>query len=65
MRYNLLLHFITMRYLITTSKYEPFYTDWYGSDMFNAELDMVVYDLTNSIYTKDGVTWNDIIYDNL
>ena len=54
-----------MRYLITTSKYEPFYTDWYGSDMFNAELDMVVYDLTNSIYTKDGVKWNDIIYDNL
>ena len=35
-----------MRYLITTSNYEPFYTDWYGSDMFNAELDMVVFDLT-------------------
>ena len=38
-----------MRYLITTNQYEPYFTEWYDSDKFNPELDMVVYDLTNSI----------------
>ena len=54
-----------MRYLITTNQYEPYFTEWYDSDKFNPELDMVVYDLTNSLYTKDGITWNEILYDNL
>ena len=35
-----------MRYLITTNQYEPYFTEWYDSDKFNPELDMVVYDLT-------------------
>ena len=54
-----------MRYLITTVQYEPYFTEWYDSDMFNPELDMVVYDISNSLYTKDGITWNEILYDNL
>ena len=55
-----------MRYLITTSTHPPFLTDWYDFEShFNADIDMVVYDLELEKYTTDGFTWLDIKSDHL
>lgn len=56
-----------MRYLVTTlHTYEPFLTEWFDCENnFDVELGMVVYDLHNAMYTKDGKTWADIKIDSL
>ncbi len=54
-----------MRYLVTTEVSEPFFTEWYSDEMFNALIKMIVYDLQLRIYTADGIRWNDIEEDNL
>ena len=55
-----------MRYLITTNSEEPFLTEWYDHENhFNEELEMKVYDLSNSRYTDDGKTWKPIVIDHL
>lgn len=56
-----------MRYLITTKEtYSPFLTEWFDAENnFNAELDMIVYDLSKNLYTTDGVNWIEIKVDHL
>lgn len=55
-----------MRYLITCDLCPPFLTNWYEfENNYNAELNMVVYDLKDGIYTKDGENWEHIIEDHL
>lgn len=55
-----------MKYLITTNKHKPFLTEWYiYENNYNADLDMVVYDLVNNKYTTDGINWQDIEIDHL
>lgn len=45
-----------MRHLVTTNCAEPYFTDWYDSEnTHNADVEMIVYDLMNGIYTKDGI----------
>ena len=54
------------RYLITTNYQEPFLTHWFDAENhFNSAVDMVVYDLINNQYTKDGINWQYIQIDNL
>ena len=47
-----------MRYLITSSTGDPFFTDKYRQEMFNEKIKMIVYDLLKSMFTKDGINWN-------
>ena len=55
-----------MRYLITTNTNPPFFTAWFiAENNFNAELGMVVYDLVNQQFTRDGDTWDRIEVDHL
>ena len=56
-----------MRYLITTKEvHEPFLTEWFDEENhFNAEIEMVVYDLFMDKFTTDGHTWFDIQIDHL
>ena len=55
-----------MRYLITSEFLSPFLTQWFEPENhFNPYLDMVVYDLVEHKYTKDGVTWLEINEDHL
>lgn len=55
-----------MRYLITTKNENPFLTDYFDSENnFNRTYEMVVYDLSKNIYTKDGVNWEEIEIDHL
>jgi 5-formaminoimidazole-4-carboxamide-1-beta-D-ribofuranosyl 5'-monophosphate synthetase len=56
-----------MRYLVTTNEaFEPFFTEWFDlENNFNAQLDMVVYDLVNRKYSTDGKTWHEILIDHL
>ena len=54
------------RYLITTFLGEPFLTDYFSMEnCFNAQLEMIVYDLVEEKYTKDGNFWIDIERDYL
>lgn len=54
------------QYLITGDGIEPFTTEWFDADNhFNDAINMVVYDLHNDIYTKDGLTWLPVERDNL
>ncbi len=54
-----------MRYLITTKEtYSPFLTEWFEPENhFNADLDMIVYDLVENKYTTDGNKWHEIEVD--
>ena len=56
-----------MRYLITTKELDsPFLTKWFEPENhFNKELQMVVYDLFNCVFTLDGYNWHDIEIDHL
>lgn len=55
-----------MRYLITTKYDEPFFTEWFDPENnFNAEVGMIVYDLTHYTYTVDGINWKEITFDHL
>ena len=55
-----------MRYLITTNIQKPFLTEWFEPENhFNAEVEMVVYDLIKKKYTTDGKTWKRIKIDHL
>ena len=47
-----------MQYLVTTTNGEPFTSKWFDvENNFNAEIGMVVYDLIDFCYTKDGKNW--------
>ena len=52
-----------MRYLIQPQQGDPFFTGYY-SDNFYAD-GMMVYDLQNHTFTKDGKDWFHITTDNL
>jgi len=55
-----------MRYLITTKDYSPFLTKWFDAENnFNADLEMIVYDLVENKYTTDGKKWHEIEIDHL
>lgn len=56
-----------MRYLITTKDVKsPFLTEWFNADNhFNKDVDMIVYDLLNHVFTIDGKTWWVIDSDHL
>lgn len=56
-----------MRYLIIfETDVEPFFSEWYNFENdFNADLKMVVFDLIEMIYTKNGYTWYDIQINHL
>ena len=55
-----------MKYLITTSDNIPFLTNWFDPDNnFAPEVNMVVYDLVNGLFTKDGYKWEEIFVDHL
>ncbi len=53
-----------MRYLVTSTEFEPFLTKWFDPDN-NFVLGMVVYDLYNFTYTKDGTTWIPLAIEHL
>ena len=54
------------RYLITTLTGEPFLTDYFiAENCFNADLEMIVYDLYEEKYTLNGIIWMDIERDHL
>lgn len=55
-----------MRYLIITSRNEPFLTDWFEHENhYDPEIYMLVFDLLKNKYTKDGVNWIEIEQDHL
>jgi len=55
-----------MRYLITTKDNPPYMTDWFDvENNFNAELEMVVYDVFSYSYMTDGINWQPIVFDHL
>jgi len=55
-----------MNYLIVTSCYEPFYTNWFDAENnFNQAADMVVFNLLNHTYTTNGIDWHEIKQDHL
>lgn len=55
-----------MRYLVTTENYAPFLTDHFEPEHhFNKGYGMVVYDLSISKYTTDGINWLEIQMDHL
>jgi len=54
-----------MNYLIITKSNGPFYTNWYSSNFFNKEEEMVVFDLKAGEYTTDGTNWLEIPQDHL
>ena len=53
-----------MRYLITTNCHPPFFTDYYDSEKWTDNVEMVVYDLEENKYYS-GVSWEDIEEDHL
>lgn len=58
-----------MKYLVISTNpltrgKTAFFTNWFDSDKFNQEADMVVIDLTRRLVTFDGVMWQDIEEDN-
>ena len=55
-----------MKYLVTTNNSKPFFTNWFdANNHFNKEVEMVVYDLFNHLFTTNGKEWNDIEIDSL
>ena len=55
-----------MRYLVTTNVSHPFLTDWFDSEShFDADVEMVVYDLFEKLFSTDGKSWNKIAFDHL
>lgn len=55
-----------MRYLIVSDSYAPFYSTYFDAENhFNKDDNMVVFNLTNHLYTTDGKHWFDIPEDHL
>jgi surfactin synthase thioesterase subunit len=59
-----------MKYLVITTDphtgaKSAFYTNWYDSEMYNPDYNMIVVDRTQRIITFDGDTWQDIEEDSL
>lgn len=58
-----------MKYLITyieNGEHKCFYTQWFDvENNFNAEVDMVVYDLEKGQYFDKDLVWKDIEEDHL
>ena len=55
-----------MRYLVTTNITNPFLTNYFDAEKdFNSEIEMVVYDLQNCLYTEDGKNWYELEIDHL
>lgn len=59
-----------MKYLVIvknpcTGEESAFYTNWYGSEKFNPQMEMIVIDLTQHLITFDGEVWKDIEEDSL
>ena len=55
-----------MRYLVTTNVSHPFFTNWFDSEShFDNDVEMVVYDLIEKLFTTDGKSWNKIAVDHL
>jgi hypothetical protein len=56
----------TQRYLVTADNIEPFYTNWYDyENHYNDEMNMIVYDIHNHLYTLNGLDWIPLEKDNL
>lgn len=53
-----------VRYLITSEKFEPFFTNWWDYEN-NYDKGMTVYDLHECKYSKNGKDWYDIEDDHL
>ena len=55
-----------MRYLVTTLDQPPFLTKWYQFENHFVEgVGMIIYDLADKTFTKDGTTWEPIEFDRL
>ena len=65
--YLMLAVVLIMRYLITTKEVKsPFLTQWFEPENhFNADVEMIVYDLVECKFTTDGKIWHDIEIDHL
>lgn len=48
-----------MRYLITQTGYEPFFTPYFDAEN-NFEQGMTVYDIFARLYTTDGKNWKPV-----
>lgn len=53
-----------MKYLVTQNHFYPFFTNFYDYDN-NYVSGMIIYNLENKTYTKDGLNWNKIEIDTL
>ena len=53
-----------MRYLVTTSMHEPFFTDYFSIENNFCE-GMVVYDIAFGVYYDGGEKWKEISLDHL
>ncbi|MBR8720182.1 hypothetical protein IX307_001394 [Bacteroides pyogenes] len=59
-----------MKYIVIskdpcTGEQSAFYTNWFDSEKFNPEYEMVVIDRTRHLVTFDGEMWQDIDEDSL
>lgn len=55
-----------MRYIIISTCQDPFYTEWFEPENhLKPEHDMVVIDLFNQLFTKDGKEWHVMEEDSL
>lgn len=54
------------RYLITMDGEEPFTTEWYDfQNNYRADLNMIVYDLHNNLYSTNGIDYKELENDHL
>lgn len=55
-----------MQYLVTSDINPPYLTDWFDAENhFVDDINMVVYDLLNEVFTTNGQDWQDIAIDSL
>lgn len=54
-----------MRYLVTTLRQTPFFTDYWDYPNFWNDGIIAIYDLDNKLYTTDGLKWQEIKIDHL
>jgi hypothetical protein len=53
-----------MRYLIIPEGSDPFFTNWF-SPLNNFVAGMLVIDTHTDMFTRDGITWQEIEHDHL
>ena len=53
-----------MKYLVMHPDYSPFLTNWFDYQNHYIEK-MVIYNLINQTYSRDGITWLELSIDNL